>query len=221
MWYESGTKSITVTVVREVTVEEALLLELKKWYKKTVEVPGVSEPYDWSFDVTETVRKSGLVGDVEKAYLYGWHRIESYTYAGTSRPPDRSPQEIVSGWLNGYELALFPLNQKDYPNLMGSYGWYWVKVPAKLLIIKKKIDWNVSVDRTTVAPGDTLTIIANINWESVSVQRFKLRIEAFGKSYETNLVEATASPTTIKAPITVPADAKEGKHEIKVTLYYE
>ena len=203
-----------------IDVKTALMLELKKWYTKTVEVPGVTEPYDWSFDVTETVRKSGLVGDVEKAYLYGWHRIESYTYAGTSRPPARSSQEIVSGWLNGYELALFPLNQKDYPNLKGSYGWYWVKVPAKLLV-KKKIYWDVSVDRTTVAPGDTLTIIANINWESVSVQRFKLGIEAFGKSYETNPVEATVSPTRIEAPITVPLDVGEGEYEIKVTLYYE
>jgi len=80
-------------------------------------------------------------------------------------------------------------------------------------------DWSVKADKTTVKPGDTLTIQATVNWVGKSM-KFKLGIDAFGKHYESTEVTATASPTIIKVPITVPA-VKEGTYEIKVTLYYE
>ena len=121
-----------------ISIKEALMQELKKWYKKNVEVPGVTEPYDWSFDVTSTVIQSGLIENVEKAYLYGWYEIRSYSYAGKERPPDRPPQEIVSGWLNGIELALLEIKTADYNIPEEHAGWYWVTVPCRLVIVRRR-----------------------------------------------------------------------------------
>jgi len=121
-----------------VDIESALMQELKKWYKKNVTVPGVTGSYDWSFDVTNTVIESGLIENVDKAYLYGWYEIRSYSYAGKERPPDRPPQEIVSGWLNGIELALLRISTADY-NIPEEYaGHYWVTVPCKLVVVQKE-----------------------------------------------------------------------------------
>ena len=120
------------------SVGEALMQELKKWYKKNVDVPGVTEPYDWSFDVTNTVIESGLIENVEKAYLYGWYEITSYSYAGKERPPDRTPQEIVNGWLGGTELALLYIGTDAYNIPEEHAGWYWVTVPCRLVIVRRR-----------------------------------------------------------------------------------
>jgi len=82
-------------------------------------VPGVREPYDWSFDVTKTVQK--VEPEVKKAYLCGWYRMEGYSYAGKVQPA-RTPIDIVNGWKKGYEIALLRIGD----------DWYWVKVPCKL-----------------------------------------------------------------------------------------
>ena len=122
---------------KPIPIEDALMQELKKWYKKNVDVPGVTEPYDWSFDVTNTVIESGLIENVEEAYLYGWYEITSYSYAGKERPPDRTPQEIVNGWLGGTELALLYIGTDAY-NIPEEYaGWYWVTVPCRLVIVRR------------------------------------------------------------------------------------
>jgi len=84
-----------------------------------------------------------------------------------------------------------------------------------------RIGWEVTVDKSTVAPGDTLKIIAKVNWEGPSSLKFKLGIDAFGRHYESKEVTATTSPITIEAPITVPLSTREGRYVIKVTLYYE
>jgi len=91
----------------------------------------------------------------------------------------------------------------------------WVKVEAPL------IGWEASVDKPTVVAGDTLKIRAKVNWKATDSLKFKLGIDAFGKHYESKEVTPTTSPTIIEVPITVPLDTKEGKYEIKVTLYYE
>jgi len=120
------------------SVGEALMQELKKWYKKNVDVPGVTEPYDWSFDVTSTVIESGLIENVEKAYLYGWYRIDKYAYAGKERPPDRSAQDIVYGWQECKELALLNIGTDVYDIPEEYAGWYWVTVPCRLVVVQKE-----------------------------------------------------------------------------------
>ena len=120
-------------------LESILLQDLQKWYKKNVEVPGVTEPYDWSFDVTEMVNRSGLYGTVSKAYLYGWYQIIDYSYAappGTPREQlERTPEEVVKGWGQGYELALLYIGADVY-NIPPEYeGWYWVMVPCRLVVV--------------------------------------------------------------------------------------
>jgi len=133
-WHLVGSKNVGVDV-KGMSIELALMQELKRWYKKNVMVPGVTEPYDWSFDVTDLVIESGLIKNVEKAYYYGWYDIRGYSYAGKERPPDRLPQEIVRGWLNGIELALLKISTEDY-NISEEYaGWYWVTVPCKFKVI--------------------------------------------------------------------------------------
>jgi len=127
------------TAGEEVDIEPILMQDLKKWYKKNMEVPGVTEPYDWSFDVTNLVIESGLIENVEKAYLYGQYEIRSYSYAGKERPPARDPRDIVSGWLNGIELALLNIGTDVYPIPEEYAGWYWITVPCKLVVVQKEV----------------------------------------------------------------------------------
>ena len=118
-------------------IKPVLMQELKKWYKRNVTVPGITESYDWSFDVTDTVIKSGLIEDVEKAYLYGKYEIRSYSYAGKERPPERSARDIVSGWLDEIELALLNVGTDVYPIPEEYAGHYWVTVPCKLVVVQE------------------------------------------------------------------------------------
>ncbi len=117
-----------------VDIDALLLQELKRWYKKNVTVPGVTEYYDWSFDVTSLVKQ--VYPEVEKAYLYGRYEIVSSVYAGKTRPADRPVTDIVKGWEQGYERALLYLGRETYPELANypDYeGWYWAYVPCKLI----------------------------------------------------------------------------------------
>ena len=99
-------------------------------------------------------------------------------------------------------------------------GYEFKSNTVTITIVEPKVtSWSVKADKTTVKPGDKLTIQATVNWVGKSM-KFKLGIDAFGKHYESTEVTATASPATIKVPITVPA-VKEGTYEIKVKLYYE
>jgi len=99
-------------------------------------------------------------------------------------------------------------------------GYEFKSNTVTITIVEPKVTgWSAKVDKTTVKPGDKLTIQATVNWVGKSM-KFKLGIDAFGKHYESTEVTATASPATIKVPITVPA-VKEGTYEIKVTLYRE
>jgi len=91
----------------------------------------------------------------------------------------------------------------------------------QIYVTAPTIGWEVSVDKSTVVAGGTIKIRAKVNWEAPGSLKFKLGIDAFGKHYESKEVIATTSPTIIEVPITVPPDIKEGKYEIKVTLYYE
>jgi len=93
-------------------------------------------------------------------------------------------------------------------------------IPVSTEVEKAVISsWTMKADKTTVKQGDTLTVQVTINWIGKSM-KFKLGIDAFGNSYETNPIEATTSPTTINVPITVPTNIKEGKYDVKATLYY-
>jgi len=98
-------------------------------------------------------------------------------------------------------------------------GYY--AMSKQIYVIAPTIGWEVSVDKPTAVAGDTLKIRAKVNWKADRSLKFKLGIDAFGKHYESKEVTATTSPTIIEAPITVPQDVKEGKYDIKVTLYYE
>jgi len=133
MWVTSGGGGApTVTTLRD-----ALLNELKKLYTKSVDVPGVTESYDWSYDVTQTVVNSGLITEpFTNAYMYGWHKIISYTYAGPNKPTPRSDVDKVSNWISGHEKALLYIGKDTYTLADGNYGWYWVDVPARLTITK-------------------------------------------------------------------------------------
>jgi len=104
----------------------------------------------------------------------------------------------------------------DYP-----YDNGFAAISKQIYVTAPTIGWEVSVDKPTVVAGSTLKIRAKVNWKADRSLKFKLGIDAFGKHYESKEVTATTSPTIIEAPITVPQDVKEGKYEIKVTLYYE
>jgi len=96
-------------------------------------------------------------------------------------------------------------------------GFY--AMSKQVYVTAPTIGWEASVDKTTVAAGDTLKIIAKVNWEAPGSLKFKLGIDAFGRHYESKEVTATTSPTIIEAPITVPPDVKVGEHGVKVELY--
>ena len=136
-WVDDDSYIETLTV-EGVDIESVLMQELKRWYKKNVTVPGVTKSYDWSFDVTDTVIESGLIKNVDKAYLYGWYEIRSYSYAGKERPPKRSARDKVSGWQDGIELALLNIGTDVYPIPEEYAGWYWVTVPCKLVVVQKE-----------------------------------------------------------------------------------
>ena len=163
-----------------VDIESALMQELKKWYKKNVTVPGVTESYDWSFDRTDKVVESGLIENVEKAYLYGRYEIRSYSYAGKERPPKRSARDIVSDWLNGIELALLNIGTDVYSIPEEYAGYYWVTVPCKLVVVQKEalkleIVKNVAstyftINGENVGPGEYPT-------QKGSYARFKITVK--------------------------------------------
>ena len=110
---------------RPSSVKDALMQELKKWYKNTLGLQG----FDWSYDVTSTVAK--VKPGVSTAILAGKYEILNYQYAGTTRPARRPVADIVSGWEQGYEQALFYIGADKYPNV-DKHGWYWVWVPCEL-----------------------------------------------------------------------------------------
>lgn len=91
-------------------------------------------------------------------------------------------------------------------------------ITKQIYVAEPIIGWSVDVDKLKVSQGDTLTISATIRWKSPTPMRFKLGIDAFGKHYESNAVQATTSPVIIKAPITVP-NVSVGTYSINVTLY--
>lgn len=137
----AATAHITVQVLprkgnpSSIKILPILMAELKRWYKKNVNVPNVREQYDWSFDVTQEVKQ--VIPDVKKAYLYGWYRILSYRFIGKTKPPRRTANEIVDDWKKGYEMALLHITSKEYPQLAQhpeAVGYYFVEVPAKLIV---------------------------------------------------------------------------------------
>jgi len=142
-------------MVGKIDMTTILMSELKKWYKNNLGISGA----DWSFNVTEMVKK--VYPDVTKATLYGWYRIEGYTYAGKERPPDRDPRDIVKGWEDGIELALFNIGTDVY-NIPEEYaGWYWVTVPCRLEIkrAEPKADIQyVKVNGESVGKGESKTV---------------------------------------------------------------
>lgn len=84
--------------------------------------------------------------------------------------------------------------------------------------------WDLQVDKTQVSPGEKVYLTARVLWEKIPGTvgvRFKLRISAFGKVWETACVSPTSSPAILKASVTVPYDVSPGTHTIKVTLLYE
>ena len=144
-----------------VDIKPVLMQDLKKWYKKNVTVPGVTESYDWSFDVTNTVIESGLIENVEKAYLYGRYEIRSYSYAGKEKPPERSARDKVSGWLDGIELALLNIGTDTYPIPEERAGYYWLTVPCKLMVVQKEVPKASIVKDLSKYPGGLGGVIYN------------------------------------------------------------
>jgi len=159
-WMDEDSQSVTFTV-EGVDIESVLMQELKRWYKKNVTVPGVTKPYDWSFDVTDTVIESGLIKNVDKAYLYGWYEIKSYSYAGKERPPKRSARDKVSGWQDGTELALLRISTTDYDIPEEYAGWYWVTVPCKLVVVQKEAPKAVIIKDVSKYPNGLGGIVYN------------------------------------------------------------
>jgi len=82
--------------------------------------------------------------------------------------------------------------------------------------------WSVSLDKTTVSPGDTVQITATVDWEAPGGIGLKLDISAFGRSWEASYPNVSTSPAVLKTQITVPSDASSGTHDVDVTLkaYY-
>ncbi len=145
---------------QEVKIEETgnvaqdLLAELKQFYKKS----DPNLPGDWNFVLKGENVSSGLTpkveqvltliggtyGNVKSAYIYGYFptslekcsaegpncyknlKLGQYCNTGTNSRPTRSAEEIAKGWLEGYEVALLYLKET------GTY--YWVKIPAKLVV---------------------------------------------------------------------------------------
>ena len=215
-WHVVGTKSLSLSVSGvQTTVANALMTELKKWYKKNVDVPGVTEAYDWSFDVTQAVINSGLVQDVSKAYIYGWYRINGYSYAGTTRPPERSDADKVRTWLSGVEKALFYLGSDTYVLTDGSYGYYWADVPVKLVVVKKtpSITWSVNVP-PSVQVGKSFNITVNVS--SSRQIPVRVTVSLFG---QTQTKEATA-PAPLTFTFTAPTKAGTYTGSIKLEAYY-
>ncbi|NPA76702.1 MAG: hypothetical protein GXN93_03020 [Candidatus Diapherotrites archaeon] len=84
----------------------------------------------WMFDVTKKVQM--VYPDVTKAVLEGNYDIESYWQV--SADTFRTPEEIVKGWENGYEIAKL--------NVDGN--WYFVKIPAKLTMERSNANGKIA-----------------------------------------------------------------------------
>ena len=78
--------------------------------------------------------------------------------------------------------------------------------------------WSVSLDKTEAEPGDTVNLNVTVNWEAPGSVQFKVRVTAFGQTFESQDVIAQTSPFAFKVPLTVPSDVTEGNYTIAVTL---
>jgi len=83
--------------------------------------------------------------------------------------------------------------------------------------------WSATIDKTQVKPGDIMNVAATVNWEWPGSIQLKLRVTGFNGKLDvtTQPVTVASSPTTIKAPITVP-NVQGGTYNIQVYLnaYY-
>ncbi len=119
------------------SLKDALEKELHKWYPEKKEDT-------WELDVTKTVQK--VYPDVVKANLSGTYEILDYWKV--SADTFRTPEEIVKGWEEGYEIAKISINADDYPGLPeDAYGWYFVKVPAKLSVERAQQLPEIEIER--------------------------------------------------------------------------
>ena len=101
----------------------------------------------------------------------------------------------------------------------------WYEVGTKTINVQVEVSpeevvqgWSVSLDKTTVEPGDTVTLNVTVNWGAPGGVYFKARINAFGQTFESQAVVAQTSPFTFKVPLTVPGNLSEGTYTISVTL---
>ena len=111
-----------------------------------------------TYDRTEMVRKALNDPNITKATLYvDYSTVLGSKFAGYKEPPERKPEEIVKGWLEGWELArqavpfVFPWGGRGNK-------YYWVKYPAKLTI-ERKTD---SAERKTDSAFQKIPVIGDV-----------------------------------------------------------
>ena len=138
---EDGTKKPAYYAIFEETslqrsLEMALETELHKWYPETPDG-------NWELNVTKTVQK--VYPNVVEANLSGSYAIEKYWKVSANTR--RTPEEIVKGWEEGYEIAKIRITADEYPGLPEeNYGWYFVKIPAKLSMVRNHVEGEMNTN---------------------------------------------------------------------------